>query len=248
MKRQGAASVLLTGALVLVGCGGGGANGRGTTTTAGGPTVSSTTVPAGPTTTNPGTDPVLTAKAKAAVLQPGDFPAGFSPQPDEPGAGLNLEQLWAELLGCLGVAPGGRPSGIATSPTYLRQLATQGRSTVEYRDEASAGSIAAALTGPKALACLNQVFTTDVDRSKPEGSTAGPATVARQDVPGAAQKSLRWRINASVHLDELVVPLFQDFEVVIDRGTVIRTMFLNTGSEFPQELERTLVQKILSRA
>ena len=262
MKRHGAATLVVAGALVLTGCKGGAEAGGGTTTTVvvatttGGPGGTTTTVVtgpptsvvAGPTTTNPGTDPALVAKAKAAVMQTADFPTGFTPQPDEPGSGLNIEQVWSDLLTCLGVTAPARPPGYATSPTFLRGLATQGRSTVEYTTEAAASSIATALSGPKAQPCLTQAFTADVARSKPDGSTSGAATVTTQDVPAAGQKSMGWRITAQVHLDDLVVPLFQDFEVVVDKGTVIRTMFLNPGSEFPQDLEKTVVQHVVSRA
>lgn len=257
MKRHGAATLVIAGALVLGGCTGGSDAGGATTTTAavpttvtttGGPAATTTTVVAGPTTTNPGTDPSLIAKARSAVLQTADFPTGFAPQPDEPGTGVNIEQVWAELLTCLGVSTPARPPGYATSPTFLRGLATQGRSTVEYTSEAAASSISTALSGAKAQPCLAQVFTADVARSKPDNSTSGAATVTQHDVPAAGQKAMGWRINAEVHLDELVVPLFQDFEVVVDKGTVIRTMFLNPGSEFPQDLEKTLVQKVVSRA
>lgn len=254
MKRHGVATLVVAGALALTGCKGGTQAGGGTTTTealtttVGGPGVTTTTSVAGPTTTNPGTDPALIAKARTAVLQTADFPTGFTPQPDEPGTGLDIEQVWSELLTCLGVTTPPRPPGYATSATFLRGLATQGRSTVEYTTEAAGSTISTALNGAKAQPCLTQVFTADVARSKPEGATSGPATVTRQDVPAGGQKGLGWRINADLHLDDLVVPLYQDFEVVVDKGTVIRTIFLNPGSEFPQDLEKMLVQKMVSRA
>jgi hypothetical protein len=49
-------------------------------------------------------------------------------------------------------------------------------------------------------------------------------------------------------MDALKVPLFQDFSVVVNKGTVIRMLFLNPGSEFPADLEKSLVDKVVSRA
>ncbi len=196
----------------------------------------------------PGTDQALIAKAQAATLQPADFTPGFAAQPEEPGQGLSIERVWQELTACLGVKVKGAPAGVATSPTYLRGLATQGRSTVEYTTEPNAAALATALAGPKAQACFTRVFAADVDRSKPEGAKPGPVTVTTRQVPPAGDKIMAWRINASVNLDELVVPLFQDFLVIFNKGTVIRMFFLNPGAEFPQDLERSLLDKVVARA
>ena len=194
-----------------------------------------------------GTDPTLVAKAQATTLQTADFAAGFEAQPDEPGQGLSIDLVWKELLQCLGVKRPA-PTGLGTSPTFLRGLATQGRSTVEYTSEKAAATLATALAGPKAPACLNKVFAADLDRSKPEGATPGPVTVTPRDIAPAGQKTMAWRINASVNLAELVVPLFQDFIVIFNGGTVVRMYFLNPGSEFPQDLERSLLDKVVARA
>jgi hypothetical protein len=49
-------------------------------------------------------------------------------------------------------------------------------------------------------------------------------------------------------LDELQVPIFQDFLVFFDGDTVVRMFFLNPGGPFPPNLERSLVDKVLARA
>lgn len=242
MNKHRALLFLLVATLWATACSGGAEEEAGTPTTLLSPGSSTSTTP-----TTSETDPALAAKAKAATLQPADFPPGFEPQPEEPGQGLNIELLWTELTRCLGVT-NPRSAATGTSSTFKRGLATQGRSTVEYTTEPSATALSAALTGPKAQDCLLAAFKADLDRSKPEGSTPGPVKVTPRDVPAAGQKVLAWRINASVNLDELVVPLFQDFIVVLDGDTVVRMFFLNPGSEFPQELERTLVDKVVTRA
>lgn len=231
---------LIVPALLVAACGGSGGK------SAGGTTVPP---PGQPTSTaSPKPDSPMSVKAKAAVFQATDFPPGFEAQPEEPGQGLALETLWSELTRCLGVDSGADRSGIATSPTFKQGLATQGRSTVEYASDASSATLTAALTGPKSQGCLMTVFAADLDRSKPDGGKPGAVKVTPRDVAPIGQKVLAWRINASVNLDELVVPLFQDLLVVFKGGAVIRTFFLSPGNEFPQTLERSLVEKVVGRA
>ncbi len=62
-----------------------------------------------------------------------------------------------------------------------------------------------------------------------------------------ASKTFTYRVTVTLDLEGLKVPLFQDFVVVIDRGAVIRMLFLNPGSEFPQDLERSLIEKVVAR-
>jgi hypothetical protein len=213
----------------------------------------STTAPPPPTTlptTSTTVDPALPAKALAAVPQLADFPAGFTAQPNDPGQGLSVETVWAELMKCLGVDAGAQRMALATSPTFLRGLATQARGTVEYTSAPTATAIAAGLSGPKAPGCLKDAFVADVTRSKPDGSTTGTVNVAgvAPAQVAAAGTTMAWRINATVNLQDLVVPLFQDFIVNFNRGTVVRLLFLNPGSEFPQGLEKSVVANVVSRA
>ncbi|MDQ6728462.1 MAG: hypothetical protein M3066_20205 [Actinomycetota bacterium] len=247
MKKHPAVTValLVVAALTATACGGGKGTATPATTTT--PTTVDSTAGTTPTTT-PGTDAALVAKAKSAVFQPGDFPAGFEAQPDDPTQGLGIDTVWSELTTCLGVPSTATPAGRATSATFKMGLATQGRATVEYTTEAMATADAAALTGPKAQDCLTKAFAADVDRSKPEGATPGPVMVAPSDVTVAGKKALSWRINATVNLQDLVVPLFQDFIVIVNKGTVVRMMFLQPGSPFPQTLEHTLEEAVVSRA
>lgn len=243
MHRKRAVLVFVVAGLLAAGCGGGKDKAGGTTTTA-------VAVPGtiAITTTTLGTDPALAAKAVGANLQKADFPAGFEAQPDEVGQGLGIDQVWSELTRCLGVERTAPPAGTATSPTFKKGLATQGRSSVEYTTEPVATAMATALAGPKSADCLMKAFAADVDRSKPEGAKPGLVKVTPREAAVAGQKVLSWRINASVNLDELVVPLFQDFTVIFNRATIIRLLFLNPGSEFPQDLEKTVVDKVVARA
>lgn len=248
MKRPALVAVLAVSALLLAACGGDGDGEPGGTRTSTAPSPSTSTTPPSTIALVEGTDPALTARAQAATLQPGDFPTGFEPQPEEPGQGLNIETVWRDLTQCVGVENAVPPAGRATSPTFRRDIATQGRSTVEYTTEPRAAAVAAALAGPRAQECLMRAFVADLDRSKPEGSTPGPVTVTPRDVAQLGQRTLAWRAEASVDLSGLAVLLFQDYLVVFDGGTVIRLFFLSPGAEFPQQLEQELAQKVFSRA
>ena len=184
--------------------------------------------------------------AKAAVLQATDLPAGWREQ--DPDGGLFIEATWQDLTRCLGVESTGQPLGIATSPTYVRGLATQARSTVEYVPEQRAQAIAAALAGPEYKECATKAFAADAKRSAPEGGVPGPVEVTPLDVPALGKVTSASRINVTMNLEELKVPIFQDFLVVFDGELVTRLMFLNPGGPFPPELERSLAEKVVARA
>lgn len=246
---------LLIGTLIATGCGGGD---EATSTTV--LPAESTTSLAPPTTAAVDTTlPVSTAstaapvggadlgaKAKAAIIQQADLPTGWKPVAEGDG-GLNLELLWTELTKCLGLTAD-KPAGTATSPTYIRGLATQVRSTVEYSTEASAAGITAALNGPKFSACAKDAFQADVKRSAPEGGVPGPVTIAPFAAPPAAPQAIAYRVIADINLAELKVPITQDFFVIVSGATVVRMLFLNAGSEFPQDLEKGLIAKVVGRS
>lgn len=255
MQRKPAVMSLLVSTLLAAGCGGG--DGGGSTTTVPAPEVT-TTVPATTTAAPSTTAAAVTSstaaaaaanlgpKALAAIFQQADLPAGWKPvDPADPQ--LNLETVWTELTKCLAV-PATKPLGIATSPTYIRGLATQARSTVEYTTEAAATAFATALAAPKVQGCLTDAFNADVKRSAPEGGVPGPVAIASHNVGAVAPKTNAYRITAEISLSELKVPINQDFVVIFSGGTIIRALFLNPGSEFPQDLEKSLLQKVVSRA
>lgn len=247
MKRRQAFVLILVPAFLLAACGGGdkGNKAAGTTSTA----PSTTAVPKPlPTPLTSGTDPAQIAKAQAAGLQAADFPADFTQQPEDPNQGLFIDAVWSELLGCLGVQ-NPPPAGKATSPTFRSGIATQGRSTVEYTTDPAAGSTGMALAGPKSPDCLKKVFTTDVERSKPDGATTSTVTVTpRTDVPQLGQMTLAWRIESPVNLSGLTVPIGQDFVVIFKGGTIIRLFFLDPSGQFPKQLEQDLVAKVAARS
>lgn len=245
--------VLLVATVFVAGCSSGSKTKTGSNTTLPASTVaaSTTTTVAAPATTNP----ALVAKAQAALFQAADFPAAFKPQPDGGGtcpasasscSSLNLEQIWSDMLTCLGVHDA--PYATATSPTYLEGLATQARATVEYTSASSAGAIATAMAGPMYQSCATTALTADAKRSAPPGGTPGQVTVSPLSVPLVGQKVSAIRANVTMNMQGLQIRIFQDFVVAFNGGTVVRMFFLNPGSAFPQTLEQSLMQKVVSKA
>lgn len=207
-----------------------------------------TTAPASTTTAAApvSTDPAMLDKAKAAVLQPGDFPAGWEALPQE--EGLDLEITWSDIMECLGVDTGQPALGIATSPTFQQGIATQARSTVVYTDEPSAQAIATALGGPGFTKCAKDAFFDDAKRSAPEGGRPTAVEVAPLEAAQLGQPTFSFRLTNTMNLDDLQVPITQDFLVFFKGGTLVRMVFLNPGGPFPQDLERSLVEKVVGRA
>ncbi len=252
MQPHRALALLLVSTLFLAGCGGddGGDEDAGTTTTEAPDTTETTdsTAPSsdGQTPDGESTDPARAAQAEAAILRMDDLPEGWELQ--HPEEGLGLEATWQDLMTCLGVEVADQPLGIATSPTFLRGLATQVRSTVEYLPDAQAQAIAAALDSPQFQQCATDAFAADAARSAPEGGVPGPVEVSPLDFPELGEQTFAWRVNVTIDLEGLEVPIFQDLVVVFAGEAVSRLMFLNPGSEFPPELQRTLVETVVDRA
>lgn len=252
VQRHRSLAVLLVCTVFLAGCGGDddSADEAGTTTTAATSTTETTeeTEPSSDAepTERQSTDPAKAEQAEAAVLRMEDFPEGWEEQ--DPEAGLDLEETWHDLTSCLGVDGTEQPLGIATSPTFLRDLATQARSTVEYLPEPQAQEIATALAGPQLQQCATDAFAADAARSAPEGGVPGPVEVTPLEFPQLGEETFAFRANVTINLEGLEVPVFQDLVVVFDGEALSRIVFINPGSEFPPELQRTLVQTVVDRA
>lgn len=190
-------------------------------------------------------DAAKDAQAKAAVLQATDFPPLF--RVHEPGEGVEVEVIWENLIRCLGVNQSGRPLGLATSPTYVRALATQAQSTVEYMPQPSAEAIATAFTGPRLNNCAGDALSADAAREH-EGSEVGEVEVSAFDFPPMGGTTSATRVKVTLNLPERRVPIFQDLIVVVDGESVIRVVFVNPLEPFPEDLQRSLVEKVVSRA
>jgi hypothetical protein len=137
---------------------------------------------------------------------------------------------------------------VATSPTFLQGLATQARATVEYTTPSSVAAIEAGLAGPKIQGCAVAAFTVDAKHSAPQGATPGPSTLSPLTVPPLGLREFPFRVNVTMDLQSLQVPIFQDFLVIFNGDTLIRAFFLNPGSGFRQDLEQSLLRATVARA
>lgn len=241
---------LLVLAVTLAGCTGG--SGKKATTTSAPPSsqaastsAPSTSAASSTTSTAAPLDPAKAAKAKDAVLQPADFPAGWQAKPDE--ERLDHETTWQDLTRCLGTADTARGLGSAVSPTYTHGMATQVTSAVEYLAPASAPGIAAALAGPKYTACAKEAFTADIKRNAPPEATLGTIEVAPLDFEKLGQLTVAARATAMLDLGGLKITIFQDLTYVLKGDAVSRVTFLNPGGPFEPNLQKLLVEKVSGR-
>lgn len=237
---------------LLASCGGEGGDSSGTTIATGtgssttATTLTSSTTSAQGTTTTAPQDPASAAKAKSAVLQAADIPADYQEQ--EPEDSFDQETTFQELATCLGVAT--RGLGSATSPTYGKPPATRIASTVEYFSAPAAQAIAAALApGPKFDGCSKQAFTSDLNRNAPAGSTVSAVEISPLDFAKLGQTTSATQAKAILAIPNgPTIPINQDIIVVVKGDAVIRLTFLSPGQPFPADVERTLVEKVVTRA
>ena len=209
-------------------------------------TAATTSAPAQTTTTAAAGDAAKTAKAKAAVLQAGDLPTDFKEQPAEDG--LKQGVVFKELATCLGV--NAQSVASAASPTYVRGIATQVASTVDYFALPSVQAVAMAFGGSEKLpACSKEAVTADVKRSAPEGATMGAVEVAPLDFPKLGQLTSAYRATTTAQLPGgPSIPITQDLVIVFKGEAVSQLTFLSPGMPFPVDLQRTLTEKVVSRA
>ncbi len=233
--------------VLLAGCGGdadspGGGSTLPASTTATGPSTSAAAQ--GATTTAP-VDPAKAAQAKAAILRAADLPGDFKEQLPEDD--LDQDVTFQALTTCLGVST--RGLGSAASPTYVRGIATQVASTVEYIAMPSVQAMAMAFGGSEKLAsCSKEAFTADLKRNAPEGATVGAVEVVPLDFPQLGQLTSASRTTTTLQLPGgPSIPITQDLVIVFKGEAVSRLTFLNPGAPFPSDLQRTLVEKVVSR-
>lgn len=215
-----------------------------TTATAGGPPSSALA-----TTTTAALDPAQAAKAKTAVLQAADIPAGY--QEEAPEDSFDQETTFQDLSTCLGVATRGQ--GSATSATYGKPPATKFVSTVEYFASPSVQSrvqsIAAGFApGPKFDKCALEAFTADLKRNAPQGSTVSTVEVTPLDFPKLGQATSASHVMTILSIPNgPTIPISQDVIVVFKGDAISRLTFLSPGQPFPPDIERTLVGTVVDR-
>lgn len=238
---RGAIPLVIT-ALLLAGCGGD--DDTSTTTTV---PEATTTVPDATTTTADGNGPAESG-AEAAVLQADDLPAGWEANPEE--ERLDHETTWQALLACAGVTdPAEGEVENVSSPTFQTGLATLVTSAVSYYDSPEqVAALAEAFTGDDLAACAEEALLADVERNKPPEATLSDLVVTPGEFPEFGEATVSYRIDGTINIGPVAPPLYQDFVAVFDGDAVSRFNFLNPGTPFPEDLQRTLVETVVERA
>lgn len=187
------------------------------------------------------------ARAEAAVLELEDLPAGWNEQAEEDRP--DHQATWQQLAQCLEIDdPEQVAAGSATSPTFVSGIATQVTSSVAYLEtEEQVQAAAAAYTGEQFLECAQTAFAGDLERNAPEGATAEDVEVSELEFPELGDATVAQRVTATIHIGEITLPLFMDVVVVFNDDAVSRMVFLNPGGPFPEELQRSLAEKVAGR-
>ena len=195
-----------------------------------------------------GEEPGEEARAEAAVLALADLPAGWRAQAEEDRP--DHDTTWQALASCLETEDPGRTAVAAvTSPTFVSGVATQVTSSVAYLgSEEQVQAVAAAYTGEQFMACASEAFAGDVERNAPPGATVSDVEVAAFEFPDVGDAVAAHRVMARIDLGEVTVPLVMDVVTIFDGRAMSRMVFLNPGDPFPEELQRSLTEKVVGRA
>lgn len=188
------------------------------------------------------------ARAEAAVLALADLPAGWRAQAEEDRP--DHDTTWQALADCLEIEdPSQAAVAAATSPTFVSGVATQVTSSVAYLgSEEQVQAVAAAYTGEQSLACASEALASDVERNAPPGGTVSEVQVAAFEFPDMEDAVAAYRAMARIDLGEVTVPIVMDVVTIFDGRAMSRMVFLNPGEPFPEELQRSLTEKVVGRA
>lgn len=239
--RTRVAAVLVALVAAGVGCGGGGDEPSGTTaagvttTAAGGADASTTTAPA------------AAPELADVVLRQGDFPPGWTSEPDDGAAGD--DEADAALERCLGleVSTAERPE--ARSPDFsMGDAITRASSTVDRApDEATVEREYAAITGPRFLDCAARQFDEVIARQA-TGARFAPAKATRLPFPAYGEGTAAVRLTTTLMAEGQQLPLVADL-VFVRKGLLEMSFtFVNAGGPFDAALAADLVGKVVARA
>ena len=226
-RRTASAAVLLL--VFLVACGGGGGDA--------------------------GDDPVLDsgprddmAIARDANLRISDFPTEWRATPQSSALDAAAEEGDRVRAACEGRPP---PSEVRTAAVRSDDFAAQDTRRVSssvqlVRTEDIAKDDFAALKTDRAMGCLKTQIDAEFRRQNP--GLNPDSSIDRFDLPQFADDSLAYRYVVTTVDQGAQVRTYIDF-VWMRKGRIeLNAGFINRGSPFPTELERTLLQRMVGRA
>ena len=226
MKRLAAAASLL---LALAACGAGGSSSSSTSATTG--------------------QRDDAAVAKDANLRLTDFPTEWRSTPVDAATLAAAANENRTLALCMGrPAPEDIRTAEADSDDFSAQDTRRVSSSVQLvKTEEIAKDDFAVLSGDKALSCHKAGIDAEFARQLP-ASAAPQTTIERLQLPTFGDETVGYRISATTVNNGQQVRTLIDL-VFVRRGRAeLSGSFLNVGTPFPVDLERTLLQRMVGRA
>jgi hypothetical protein len=187
------------------------------------------------------------SKARAANVRATDLPAGWtsSPRPDPVGDEGDASRF-AECLG--------RPdpkqvrSATAASPNFVLQDRSQVHTSAQVMHSAKTASAdIAVLAGDRAVGCLRQRLSTDLQRDPASANKVLTMSVARRPGPGGGGQAAAFGATVSEKGAKVTTNRFVDVVLVAKGDVEIWSTFANRTDPFPADLEQTLLSRIVGR-
>jgi hypothetical protein len=186
----------------------------------------------------------LDARAKRAVLQPGELPNSWARVPAS--SQSDHEQAWAQLRDCLSGGQGLDGGAVSATSGAFSSGGARVESTVAYVNADRASEFAFSLASTGSRACGQTALAAEAGRNAPPGSAVKGRHVEPLPLSRAGGGSA-WGMRSTTTYSA-GPPIVTDLVVLVKDGALGRLVFVNEGGPFPQDLERSLVEKVAGRA
>jgi hypothetical protein len=186
---------------------------------------------------------------KREVLTPADFSVGWTANPADP-AGNESDDDGRALAGCMGTIYEYSPTEAQSSFSSTGLSAGSDFSIASSVERARADF--AALAGPAASGCLEQMFRKELDADKPAGSSydlkVEPSALAGTLPRDADRDAIGFRVTAAFHGGQTTLPVV--IEMILLRYDRLEATlnFTSVGEPMlPADLTRTLTDAVVRR-
>jgi len=197
----------------------------------------------------PPTRAELQAAARRAVFTTADFPVGWTANPADP-AGNEPDDDGRTLAGCMGTIYEYSPTEAESSFSATGLSAGSDFSIASSVERARADF--AALAGPAASGCFEQMFRKELDADKPAGSNydlkVEPSGLAGTLPRDADRDAIGFRVTATFHGGNTTLPVV--IEMILLRYDRLEATlnFTSVGEPIlPADLPRTLTDAVVRR-
>ena len=191
------------------------------------------------------TDASLEARAKRAVLKQSDLPEGWAK-----GTGTGLaaghEQAWVDIRDCIGAGEEIDAGAVRATSGPFESGGARVESIVTYVNAEQASGFALSMASLDAVDCGREALAAEAVRDAPQGETVARQEVAPLSLPRLANAA-SWAARSTTTYSSGPV-VVTDVVVLISEGALCRLAFVNEGGPFPQDLQQSLIEKVVSRA